>query len=65
MNIAFTIMCVPSEIPRKNEVLPTTFHLLDYLHKCMKNIPKNLHVQYGLPDDFHDVRNMQKTEALI
>jgi hypothetical protein len=47
----------PSGIPSKNEVLPTSFHLLDCLHKYMKNIPKKLHVQYRLPRDVHDVRN--------
>jgi len=45
--------------------LNTLFHLLDCLHKCMKNIPyKNC--MYKLPSWWwtHVVRNMQKTSKI-
>ena len=29
------------------------FHLLDWLHKCMKNIPLKTACTNGLPDDEH------------
>jgi len=33
----------------------TSFHLLDCLHKCMKNIPYKTACLNGLPDDEHTI----------